>query len=163
MKNIITKFTTAAAILFTAASTLPEAQATNVTIDGGGFYSVRNIEGYHGNGVTQSGRYTNLGSGYYHNTNYGMDFLTNHSSYTSGSMSFEFWAMPYYKATTGIILMTRYVDPLTAYTSNPNISRFGSGVALNANRFPEIDLWELTSSVGWKFRSAFRFTVKDWL
>jgi hypothetical protein len=104
----------------------------------------------------------NLGAGYYHNVEIGIDFLTNHSTVSSGSLSYEFWAMPYYNATSGIILATHGVDSMKAGSSHSNFSRDGLTVLLNARRFPEQNLWELTRN-GWKFRDVLRFTRKNLL
>ncbi len=161
MKTTIKLFT-AAAVIFAAVTTSPEARATAVTLDGSAHYTIRNTEVYYGGGVAQSGRYQNLGSGYYHNTTYGIEFLTNSSTHRSGSLSFDFWGMPYYGATSGLILMTRGLDRLAAMSSVTTLSRSGLAVSLNARRFPELDLWEYTIN-GWRFRDAFRFTQKDLL
>lgn len=162
MKHIIQQFTAAAALMFATVGAIPQAHASNITLDGSGHYLLGYTERYYGAGTAQTGRYQNLGADYYHKVEYGIDYLTNHSSHRTGSMSFEFWAMPFYGANSGIILMTRGLDSLPTYGSVTNLSRSGLAISLNARRFPEIDLWELTY-YGWKFRDAFSFSQRNLL
>lgn len=164
MKKYIQKLTVTAAIVVASVGSVAESKAAAVKLDGSGYYILRPATYYYANGAPQTGRYANtsLGAGYYHSVTIGVDFLTNHSPVRSGSLSWEFWAMPYYQATSGIILRTNGVRSLLANESVPNWSKSGMAVLLNARRFPEQDLWELTTN-GWKFRDVLRFTVKDLL
>lgn len=162
MKKMIHQFTAAAAILSATVGFISEAKASKLSLDGAGHYLLGNTSRYYGRGTAQSGRYVNLGQDYYHKITYGIDHITNSSFTTSGTMSFEFWALPYYSANSGIVLMTRGLDSLRGGQSVTNISRNGLGVSLNARRFPEINLWELTQS-GWNFRDSLSFTQKNLL
>ncbi|MEO5917442.1 MAG: hypothetical protein ABIS50_24655 [Luteolibacter sp.] len=162
MKSIISKLTTAAVALFAVAAVTPETKAANVTLDGYGYYSLGTKVTFYGTAPAQSGRYNNLGADYYHKINYSMDFITNRSSSGSGSLSWEFWAMPYYDSKSGIILMTRSLQPMPGGTSVKEVSKSGLGIYLDRRRFPEQNLWEYTSS-GWKFRDYLTFPRKIWL
>ncbi|MES2439613.1 MAG: hypothetical protein V4584_11125 [Verrucomicrobiota bacterium] len=162
MKSLIQRLASTGLALFAMSAAIPEAKATNVTLDGYGYYSIGNTVKFYGSGAKQTGRYRNLGRDYYHSTTIRMDFVTNNSNNRSGDMSFEFWAMPYYDATSGIILMTRGVDPLLAGGSNRDFSKKGKAISLDARRFPELNLWEYTRK-GWKFRDALTFKNKAWL
>lgn len=150
----------AAALVVPASFVVPEADAADVRLDGYGFYSYSSKVRYYGKGKKQGGRYSNLGADYYSSTRNGMDFLTNHSKSKSGSLSFEFWGMPYYGATSGVVLMTRGVNPLNGGRSIKNFRNSGYAVFLDEDRYPELSLWEFTRQ-GWKFRDALSFTTKD--
>jgi hypothetical protein len=91
-----------------------------------------------------------------------MDFVTNRSNGKSGSLSFEYWAMPYYGASKGIVLMTDSLKPIKGRDSNMDAQKSGKGVYIDRKRFPEINIWEFTRK-GWKFRDALSFAYKDWL
>lgn len=162
MKSITHFLTTA--IAATAVFTLsPEAKATDITLDGYGFYKIANKMKYYKNpGPAQSGRYGRLGKGYYHKTTYAFDFITNRDGKRSGDLSFEFWAMPYYGATSGPILMTRGKNPLKGGKSYEYPSPTGQGVNLEERAYPDISVWEYTKK-GWKFRDALTFSDKTWL
>jgi hypothetical protein len=164
MKSIISKLTTAAVALFAVATVAPEAKAAKVTLDGYGYYALGTKVTYYNKGSVpaQSGRYAGLGRDYYHKITYEMDFITNRSSSGSGSLSYEFWAMPYYEATSGIILMTRGLKPMSGGQSVKSLTKSGLGIYIDARRFPEQNLWEFTSN-GWKFRDALTFPQKIWL
>lgn len=159
MKFTISKIVTAVITVF---GVMPSLNAANVTLDGYGFYSLGTKVTYIGNPPDQSGRYKSLGSDYYHNISYRMDFITNRSNSGSGSLSWEFWAMPYYDAQSGIVLTSRGINPMPKNYSIKNANRSGPGIFLDARRFPEMDLWEYTSS-GWKSRSYLTFPKKIWL
>ena len=117
---------------------------------------------YGGGGPNQSGRYASLGSDYYHKATIGSRWITNHSNSKSGDLSFELWAMRYYGATSGIVLMTRGLNPLYGGSYYSRVERSGHAVFLDRFRFPELDLWEFTRN-GWKWRDALTFTKKDLL
>ena len=162
MKSIVTKITTAALALLAMAHVAPEAKAANITLDGYGYYALGTKVTYYGSAPKQTGRYKSLGSDYYHKITYEMDFITNRSGSSSGSLSYEFWAMPYYDSKSGIILMTRGLQPMAGGLSVKSLSKSGLGVFLDARRFPEMNIWEYTSK-GWKFRDFLTFPRKIWL
>lgn len=141
------------------AATALETQAAKLRLDGYGYYDVRSSDVFSKSGKEQSGRYKNLGRDYYHKVKYGIDFVSNYSGSYSGSVSYEFWAMPFYGATSGIILMTRGVGKMSPDESYEDVAKSGYAVSLDARRFPEQSLWELTRD-GWKFRDALSFTRK---
>jgi hypothetical protein len=159
MKSLVQKITTAAAATFALALSMPEAQAAKITLDGYGYYALGTKVTYYGSAPKQNGRYRTLGSDYYHKASFQIDFLTNRSNSGSGSLSYEFWAMPYYGATTGIVLMTRGVQSMAPNTSVKNFKKAGLGVFLDARKFPEMNIWEYTRK-GWNFRDALSFTRK---
>jgi hypothetical protein len=161
MNSMLRKLTVAATALCTFTAAIPETQAAEVRLEGYGYYLRSRTERYYGGGgKKQSGRVKYLQSDYYRHTEIGVDFLTNYSPYKSGSLSFEFWAMPYYGATKGIILMTLGTSPLSADSAKKNFHADGYAVSLDAYRYPELNLWEYTRK-GWKFRDALSFTKKS--
>lgn len=154
-------------LLFRAAATFALAcsfhtHAANVTLDGSGSYRMETSIRYYGGGVKQNGRYSNLGADYYHKVSYGMDWVTNRSTNSSGPLSIEFWGMPYYGATSGIVLMTRGANPLGGGKYYYDKTWTGWKVYLDEFRFPEISLWESTRK-GWRFRDALSFRRKTLL
>lgn len=160
MKTILHQLT---AVALFAAAALPVAKAADVTLDGYGFYSLARRLAYHPEpGLKQSGRKPYLGGGYYHKAEIGMDYITNRSTRRSGDLSFELWAMPYYGATSGVVLMTKGLDPLRGGRSYRDRSPEGFAVQLDRRRFPELSLWEFTRR-GWKFRDALSFPRKTYL
>lgn len=164
MKKYIQKFNAAAAMIIASLGMIPETKAAAVRLDGSGYYVLRRATYYYPNGAAQTGRYSNrgLGAGYYRNVEIGIDFITNHSTFSSGSLSWEFWAMPYYQATSGIILATHGVSAFRPGESAPNMRRVGLSLFLNARRFPEQNLWEFTNN-GWRFRDVLRFSRRNLL
>ena len=160
MKSIIQKSSLVA--LLAVAALIPNAQASKLTLDGTGSYKLGTREAFYPGGAPQSGRYANLGADYYHTTTIGMSEITNHSANRSGSMSFELWGMPYYGATTGIILMTKGLDPLKGGFHFSNVSVTGKAISLNRRRFPELDLFEFTTN-GWKWKDVLTFSNKTLL
>lgn len=155
MKTITRPLVAAIAALAGLTASTTSVQAANVTLDGDGYYKVFNPIVYRG-GAKQTGRYANFGADYYRETTYSMRFINNRSGYRSGSLSFEFWAMPFYGASKGIVLMTRGLDPLKPGATRSNKVSNGYAVYLDEFRFPEINIWEYTGS-GWKFRDALSF------
>ncbi len=162
MKSLISKLVTPAIALFIAAAMIQKSHATKVTLDGYGSYLMGSKVTYYRSAPKQSGRYNSLGKDYYHSISYTMDFITNRSNSKSGSLSYEFWAMPFYGADSGIILMTRNLKPMAGGLSVKYLTKTGLGVFLDTQRFPEMNLWEFTSK-GWKFRDALSFPRKIWL
>ena len=163
MRSLFQKFTTAAIVLTATAFTVSESQAAKIRLDGYGTYRSRSKVNFYANPAPkQSGRYSSLGADYYHKVSYQMDFVTNRSGKQSGSLSYEFWAMPYYQASKGIVVMTRGLQRMDGNQSVKDLTRTGLAVDLDVRRFPEINIWEYTRK-GWKFRDALSFTFKDWL
>ena len=162
MKSILHNITAVATALVAVASSIPEAQAANIRLKGSGYYELGDYDTFSRYGKKQSGRYESLGGGYYHDTEYGMDSISNTSGYRSGSLSYEFWAMPYYGATSGVVLMTRGLSPLSGDRRYLDLYRFGGGVSLDRYRYPEQNIWEYTNR-GWKFRDSLAFTRKTLL
>ena len=159
MKSLLTSFVAVVAALIVFQPS--EARATKVTLDGSGYYELGRKFKFYGGGVKQSGRYRRLGADYYHKAVIGMDWITNRSRSRSGYLSFEFWAMPYYGADKGVVLMTRGLDPLRGGSYYFEKARDGWAIFLDRRRFPEINLWELTGRRGWKFRDALSFRRKN--
>lgn len=160
MKSILHHLTAATVALLAVTAAIPEAKAAQVTLDGTGFYSLARRLVYHPEpGLKQSGRKPYLGEGYYHKAEIGMDYITNRSTRRSGDLSFELWAMPYYGANSGIILMTKGLNRLGGGNSYRDASPEGFAVLLDRRRFPELNLWEYTRR-GWKYRDALSFTRK---
>jgi hypothetical protein len=162
MKTFFRNLTATAVALFTLSASIPEAKAANVTLDGFGFYKIGNKVKFYNRGPEQTGRYRNLGSDYYHKVRIQTDFINNRSNSRSGSLSYEFWAMPFYGATSGIILMTRGLNPIPARGGYDDVSKEGLAISIAARRFPEINIWEFTRN-GWKFRDSLTFTRKAYL
>lgn len=164
MKSIICKFTIAAMALAGIGAVVPEAKAANLTLDGTGYFEVANRVKYYAKfkAPKQSGRYYNLGADYYHKAEIGMDYLTNNSAKKSGDLSFEFWAMPYYGATSGVILMTEGLSPIKGRRSFTNLNAAGYAIDLDRRRFPELNIWEFNGRK-WNFRDALTFDYKTWL
>ena len=163
MKTMIQHLTAAAVALCTFAAVVPETQAANIRLDGYGYYYRFGGDRFYGNGgKKQSGRVKYLQSDYYRRTEIGIDFLTNRSNGKSGSLSFEFWAMPYYGADKGIVLMTIGSSPLSGTSSKKDFHVDGYAVSLDAYKYPELNIWEYTRN-GWKFRDALSFTRKSLL
>ena len=159
MKSLLTSLTVAVAASF--AFVAPQANAAKITLDGSGYYELGTRFKFYSGGVKQSGRYQRLGSDYYHKAVIGMDWITNRSRSRSGYLSFELWAMPYYGAKRGVVLMTRGLDPLRGGSYYFERAREGYAIFLDRRRFPEINIWELTNRRGWQFRDALSFRRKD--
>jgi hypothetical protein len=135
----------------------PHAKATDLTLDGYGYYSLGSRITYFIDGRYQGGRFGNFGKNYYRRATMRTDFITNWSSYRSGSMSYEFWGMPYYGASKGLIVMTRGLDPLGAGRYYKGRTVEGYAISPDSRRYPEFSLWEYTRK-GWRFRDALSFT-----
>jgi hypothetical protein len=162
MKSIILKLTAATAAAITIAATLPNSQAAKVTIDGSGYYELSTYLDFYPTGYRQKGRTSNLGPGEYHVAEIGARWLSNNSPSRSGSLSFELWAMPFYGATNGIILMTSSVPSISPFSYYSNFRRSGHALFIDRYRFPELNLWEYTSA-GWRWRDALTFRRKTLL
>ena len=163
MKSIIHKLIAAAVAVSATGFVAPEARAADLRLEGYGYYEVANYVRFYAKPPKQGGRFNKFrGGDYYHKAEIGMDFLTNYSNSRSGDLSFEFWAMPYFGATKGIILMTEGLSPIRANRSFRNLTGEGYAIDLDRRRFPELNLWEYTRK-GWKFRDALSFDYKAWL
>ncbi len=162
MKFIIPRLTAAAVAILTTAIIIPEAHATKLRLSGSGYYDLASRESYFRGGRPQSGRYDNLGEGYYRNAEIGMERVVNRWNSRSGSMSFELWAMPFYGATSGPVLMTYGLDPLKGGFHYSNVVAFGKAVSLNKRRYPEFELYEYTKK-GWVWRDLLKFSSKTLL
>lgn len=156
MKSIHRNIVAAAAAVLTLLGSASISRAVEVVLDGYGYYKLGTKVDYLGTGTDQSGRYANLGADYYHKTVIGVQWITNKSNKNSGELSFEFWGMPYYGATKGIVLMTRSAQPLKAHRYYNDPEWTGWGIFLDEWRFPELNLWEYTKK-GWKWRDALSF------
>lgn len=159
LKPMIRMFAAAAAV-FAISAPAPMAKAADITLDGPAFFSLAKKARYFSGGSSQGGRYENLGRGYYRRANLGIGAVDNYSPYESGDLSFEFWAMPFYGATKGVILMTTDIGWLEGDQSFVDLEMTGSAISLNRKRFPEMNIWEYTYD-GWAFRDAFAFARRS--
>jgi hypothetical protein len=158
MKSLIQSLTAATVAIVSVVASTPTAKATNLTLDGSGFYELGDTVTYFGGkGPKQSGSYKRLGRDYYHRVTIGMDVIENRSNFRSGSLSFEFWGMDFFGATDGDILMTRGLNSLKGGRFYDGFDTTGWAVSLDDFRFPEISLWEFTRN-GYKFRDALSFS-----
>lgn len=159
MKTLARTLATAALSLI---SIVPAAQAANITLDGYGFYKLAYADSYLRGGAKQTGRYRNLGADYYRKAEIGMNYASNNSSTRSGDLSFELWALPYYGATSGPILMTSGLRSLKGGQFYRNLRSRGLAISLDEYQFPDLSIWEYTFS-GWVFRDSLTFSYKDLL
>ncbi len=136
------------------------ARAADVTLEGSGYYELGSRTSYYRYGSAQSGRYSNLGASYYRTSEIGMDEVANNSNSRSGSLSFELWALSYYGATSGTVLMTQQLDPVWGGYSSFDVVSFGRALSLNRYRYPELNLYEYTR-YGWKWRDALSFGYRN--
>ncbi len=158
MKSFVNRLCTGVVTIAALLTSTSQSQAADVTLDGFGSYSLSRNASYIGRGgPAQSGRYRNLGSDYYKSAVIRMDFITNRSFTRSGSLSFELWAMPYYGATSGIILMTRGIGQISGNRSLRKVSARGSAISLDERRFPEFNLFEYTWN-GWESSDYLSFS-----
>jgi len=138
------------------------AKAADLELRGYGSVNESPYEAYSRYGATQDGRYRNLGAGYYRRTTIAVDGIRNYSSFGSGSLSFELWAMPYYGASSGSVLMTTNAGTVFGRATKLNVIRTGNKVAFDGYAFPELNLWENTRS-GWGFRDNITFSRSRWM
>jgi hypothetical protein len=162
LKSTVMKITGAVTALFTILGMSSSTLATDVTLDGSGFYELKNRYNYYSGGAHQGGQYKRFGADYYRKATIGMRWITNNSTKSSGDLSFELWGMPYYGATKGVILMTRGLNYLPAGSYYAHPERYGYAIFINDRRFPELDLWEYTRE-GWKWRDVLTFSYKTLL
>jgi hypothetical protein len=159
MKTLARTLVTAALSLIIS---VPVAHAADITLDGYGFYKLAYGDSYLRGGAKQSGRYRNLGADFYRRAQIGMDYASNNSATRSGDLSFELWALPYYGATSGPILMTSGLRSLRGGRFYRNLRSNGSAISLDEYQFPDLSIWEFTAS-GWIFRDSLTFSRKDLL
>jgi hypothetical protein len=158
MKTIAKNLFAAAIAFITLSAAAPQAQATDVVLQGYSSYNLGAVKTYRAGGAAQSGRYTNLGRGYYRSSHIYVDRVTNRSTTTrSGSLSMELWAMPFYGASYGATLVTSGLGQLNRNSYFYNVNRYGSALFLNSYRIPEMNLFEYTNR-GWGHRSTIRFS-----
>ena len=162
MKTIVKSLTAAAFALSAIALSTPETRAADVRLEGYGGYALNSNDAFFNRAPKQGGRYTRLERDYYRKAEIQIDYISNLSRTGSGSLSFELWAMPYYGATSGIVLMTRGVSPLRGGRSFDNVSVGGYAISLGEEKFPEFNLWEYTRK-GWRNRSHLTFENSDLL
>ena len=162
MKTTIKRLTTGAVALSAVLLSALDTRAADVRLEGYGDYVINDSEAFFPRPPKQSGRYRDLGRDYYHKAEIRMDYVSNLSRSGSGSLSFELWAMPYYDATSGIVLLTRAINPIRGGRSVDGASGSGYAVSLGKKRFPELSLWEYTRK-GWINRDHLTFDYKDYL
>lgn len=163
MKNFITKSVLPALCALSAIAAAPSAKATNVTVDGSARVTFGGAVNYYEQGIKQGGRYKNLGADNYRKATFNVDYVTNRSKKTSGALSIELWAMPYKGATSGLILMTKGLEPMEGKQVYRKVLGYGYAIYLNRKRVPEFNLWEYTGKgkgKGWKFRDALTMPTK---
>ena len=136
---------------------LSGAKAADLSLRGFGSVNESRYEGYSYYGATQSGRYRNLGEGYYRRTRISVDGIRNYSYGRSGSLSLELWAMPFYGASSGNVLMTNHAGSVYGRATKWGVARTGNKVSLDEIAFPELNLWEYTR-YGWSFRDNILFS-----
>ncbi len=136
---------------------LSGADAADVTLRGYGSVNESRYESYSYYGAAQSGRYRNLGEGYYRRSSIRVDGISNYSFGRSGTLSFELWAMPYFGASSGNVLMTTNAGSVYGRATKWGVNRTGNKVSLDEIAFPELNLWEYTR-FGWDFRDNISFS-----
>ncbi len=158
MKSIIQQITAAAVAITALVATAPELRATKLTLEGSGYYELgEEVRFYGGRGKKQSGKFKYLGADFYHKAEIGIEEVANNSKFRSGTMSFEFWALDFFGAESGLILMTHKVTPLKARRFYEELDRKGYAIFLDERLYPELSLWEFTID-GWQFRDALSFS-----
>jgi hypothetical protein len=158
MKTIASRIVIAA--ITVAASISHSSAIPVVSLDGSGAYSLGNSDFRDSGRGLQSGRYRNLGRTYYHTASYDMDEINNNTDVRSGSLSFEFWGLRFYKALRGPILMTYGLSPLGGGNFYQNAFAEGFAVSLGRFAYPELNLVEYTRR-GWKWRDSLSFSNRD--
>ena len=137
--------------------------AATLDISGTSRYYQSGYSYYYPGGAWQSGRASNLGGGTYREGNIRVSRIDNLTSGgRSGTLSLEFWAMPYYGAQSGYIKMTRRMNPLYGGYYYYSIYRSGWMRMANQWRWPEFNLYEYTTS-GWRWRDDVLFSSRGYL
>lgn len=151
MKSLVSKFIAAAIALVSISASTTTAHATP-QIDGFCGFLLGVSKTYKPYGAAQTGRYMNLGSGYYRSGSIlGCEKIFNNGFYKTGTMSLELWAMPYYGANSGKVSMTLGTPSLAPLKSRTFYTANGNAKSFNSYSFGSVHLFEYTSS-GWKFR-----------
>ena len=150
------------AVMMISLGTGPAARSSNVTIDGSGFTDLNSSVRYFGGEVKQSGRFTSLGINHYRKAEFGVKWISNRSPHRTGNLGIELWAMPYYGADQGVVLMSRAVEPLAGAAYYFREEWKGFAILLRQKRFPEINLWEHTRK-GWKWPDKLSLKQARWL
>jgi hypothetical protein len=162
MKTLKVRFGIALMAMASTFASTSGAKAADLELRGYASVNESRFESYSGFGAVQNGRYSNLGAGYYRRTTVGVDGIRNYSSFNSGSISMELWAMPYYGATSGTVLMTTNAGTVFRRSTKLNVYRTGNKMAYDGFAFPEVNIWEFTRS-GWGFRDNIAFTRNRWM
>lgn len=160
MKSIVKSLTAAVVALSAIALSTFEVRAADVRLEGYGEYFLNSNDAFFNRGPKQSGRYKRLESDYYRKAEIQIDYISNLSRKASGSLSFELWAMPYYGATSGIVMMTRGLPALRGGRSYEDVVFRGYALSPGEDRFAEFNLWEYTRR-GWTNRSHLTFENSD--
>src|SRR5262245_45030855 len=98
--------------LLATASFVGTTHATDVNLEGYWGYFLQGTRTYYPYGKSQSGRYSNLGAGYYRSGSIRGGNISNDDYRRSGSLSLEFWQLDYYAAGSGRVMFTRGFSPL---------------------------------------------------
>lgn len=131
-------------------------EATPIRLTGGGSYTRSGYHAYY-RSVRMSGRYSQRGAGrYWTGGRYRSGRMSNVSRrIRSGSLSFEFWGMTYYRGNTGYILRTRGYRPLQPGYGYPRPSSGGPMRRFNRYLWPMIGAAEYARP--WRVRSRVNF------
>lgn len=138
------------------------AEATPIRLTGGGSYSRSNFHAYY-NSMPMSGRYSERGAGrYWTRGRYESGRMSNVSNtLRSGSLSFEFWGMRFFRGNSGFILRTRGYRPLDPGFGYPR--PIASGPLRRFNRY----LWPIIGAAEfarpWVVRSRVNFRRSELL
>jgi hypothetical protein len=134
-----------------------ESHATSLSMFGTYSYSYY-APSYYYSFVSQTGRYSSLGSGYYRSGTIRVGRIQNNNfSGRSGTLSFEFWGMPYYNANSGYTKFTRRLSPLYAGYGYSNVVKSGWMKHYGYTLYPELNLFEYTTS-GWLWKRELKFS-----
>lgn len=162
MKTVKVRFGVAFVAMVSMFGGASVAKAADLDMRGYGSVNESPYETYSYYGAAQNGRYRSLGAGYYRRTTIGVDAIRNYSGFRSGSISFELWAMPYYGATSGTVLMTTNAGDVFGFSAKRNVYRTGNKMSYDGYAFPELNIWEYTSR-GWGFRDNLTFSRNRWM
>ena len=157
MKTTKVRFGFAFVAMVSMIGGLSGVKAADLSLRGYGSVNESRYEGYSYYGAAQSGRYRNLGQGYYRRTTIRVDGIRNYSYGRSGSLSLELWAMPYYGASSGNVVMTTNAGFVYGRATRLGVARTGNKVSLDEIAFPELNLWEYTR-YGWGYRDNILFS-----
>lgn len=115
--------------------------------------------------VYMSGRYSRFGSGRYWRSGYYQSAKIAHLSSSdwsrTGSLSHEFWAMYYYNGSSGFLLRTRGLSPLSRGWSYSNVKSSGALRKVSRTLYPSNYIVGKTN-VGWRSLDRFPFSKRAW-